>query len=253
MQPEERQKRIEAYLQQFEFASLEELAEQVGASISTVRRDLTVLETAGTVRRTHGGARLLNPRSDEFVFNARDTHQLREKEAIGRYCRSLVREGETVILDAGTTVYHVAKHLESKRFQLITNSLPVANLFSSALRVETILTGGILYPRLGVLLGPLAVEAMSHMHADLAFMGAGGITTDGLFNSHALLIELQRAMMRAARRVVFCLDHTKFGRRTVVRLCSLKEAPVVVTDAGVDPTVVEQFRAAGVEVHQAPL
>lgn len=253
MQPEERQKRIEQYLQQFEFASLEELAEQVGVSISTVRRDLAVLEAAGTVRRTHGGARLLNPRSDEFVFNARDTHQLREKEAIGRYCSEMVREGETVILDAGTTVYHVAKHLEPKRLQIITNSLPVANLFGAAMRIETIVTGGILYPRLGVLLGPLAVEAMSHMHADLAFMGAGGITAEGLFNSHALLIELQRAMMRAARRVVFCLDHTKLGRRTVVRLCSLAEAPVVVTDAGADPAAVEPFRKAGLEVHLAPM
>src|ERR1051325_6211224 len=84
MQAQVRQHRIEEYLQKVEFASLEELAKCVDASPSTVRRDLTLLEIAGTVQRTHGGARLVNPRSDEFTFSARDTHQLAEKEAIGK-------------------------------------------------------------------------------------------------------------------------------------------------------------------------
>ena len=86
MQSEERQKRIEEYLQKVEFASLDELAQQVAASPSTVRRDLSVLEAGGILHRTHGGARLLNPKSDEFTFSSRDTHQLDEKEAIGKAC-----------------------------------------------------------------------------------------------------------------------------------------------------------------------
>src|SRR5688572_29759034 len=86
MTAEERQKRIGDYLGKVEFASLEELARQVAASVSTVRRDLTVLEAAGALKRTHGGARLIAPPSDEFTFSARDTHQLLEKDAIGRAC-----------------------------------------------------------------------------------------------------------------------------------------------------------------------
>lgn len=250
MQAEERQKRIEGYLQRVEFASLEELAEHVDASVSTVRRDVGLLEAGGAIRRTHGGARLVNPRSDEFVFNARDTHQLAEKEEIGRLCADLVLPGQTVIIDAGTTVYHVARYLEPKKPQIITNSLPVANLFGSAMMVETILTGGVLYPRLGVLVGPVAVETLSHMHADVAIMGAGGITPDGVFNSHALLIDIQRAMMRAAQRVVLCLDHTKFGRRTVARLCGLDEIDVLVTDSAAEPAMATAFREAGLEVRQ---
>lgn len=250
MQAEERQKRIEDHLQKVEFASLEELAEQVDASVSTVRRDVAQLEAGGSIRRTHGGARLVNPRSDEFVFNARDTHQLAEKEEIGRLCADLVRPGQTIIIDAGTTAYHVARYLEPKKPQIITNSLPVANLFGSAMMVETILTGGVLYPRLGVLVGPVAVETLSHMHADVAIMGAGGITTDGVFNSHALLIDIQRAMMRAAQRVILCLDHTKFGRRTVARLCGLDEIDVLVTDSAVDPATATTFREAGLDVRQ---
>ena len=86
MTAEERKHRIEAYLQGVEFASLEELSQHVGVSTSTVRRDLTVLEAAGSLRRTHGGARVLTPKTDEFAFSARDSHQFSEKEAIGRAC-----------------------------------------------------------------------------------------------------------------------------------------------------------------------
>jgi DeoR family fructose operon transcriptional repressor len=158
MQPEARQKRIQDYLNRAEFASLEELAREVGASVSTVRRDITALESAGSLRRMHGGARLINPPSDEFAFTARDTHQLAEKEAIGRACAELIRPNQTVIIDAGTTAWHVAKYLEPKTPQIITNSLPVANFFAANNRIELILSGGVIYPRLGVLVGPLAVE-----------------------------------------------------------------------------------------------
>ena len=112
MQAEARQKRISDYLHKVEFASLEELSTQVEASVSTVRRDLAALEGTGQIRRTHGGARLINPASDEFTFSFRDTRQLSEKEAIGKACAELIKPNETVILDAGTTTYHVACHLE---------------------------------------------------------------------------------------------------------------------------------------------
>jgi len=252
VQPEERQKRIAEHLQRVEFASLDELAAVVEASQSTVRRDLALLERAGNIRRTHGGARLLNPRSDEFVFNVRDTRQLAEKKAIGRAAAQLIEPGQTVIIDAGTTTYHAAQHLEARKPQIITNSVPVANLFASATRVETILTGGVLYPRLGVLVGPLAVETLSHMHADVALMGAGGLTADGVFISHALLIEIQRVMLRVASRIVFCLDHTKLGRRTVARLCDLEAVGTLVTDSAAPPDLLADFRRRGLEILVAP-
>lgn len=248
MQPEERQQRIEEHLNRVEFASLDELAELVDASPSTVRRDLGLLETRGSVRRTHGGARLVNPRSDEFAFAARDTHELVEKEAIGRACAELIRPNQSLILDAGTTVFHVARHLGAKSPQVITNSLPVANLLASNPRVEVLVSGGVIYPRLGVLVGPLAVEAFSKMHADVAIMSSGGITAEGITNSHGLLIDIQRAMMQAAQRVIFCLDGTKFGRRSVSFLCGLDAVDLIITDASAPAGEVEQVRACGVEV-----
>jgi DeoR family transcriptional regulator, fructose operon transcriptional repressor len=252
MQAEERQLRITEHLQRVEFASLEELAEQVDASLSTVRRDLAILEVSGTIRRTHGGARLLNPRSDEFIFSARDTHQLAEKESIGRACAELIKPNQSVIIDAGTTVYHVARQLECKSPQIITNSLPVANHFAAANRVEVVVSGGVIYPRLGVLVGPLAVEAFSKIHADVAVMSAGGITLDGITNSHGLLIDIQRAMIQGAQQVIMCLDHTKFGRRSVSFMCELGAIQTIVTDSGAPVELVEGLRASGLEVIVAP-
>src|SRR5881628_3358432 len=248
MQSEERQKRIEEHLLRMEFASLEELSELVDASVSTVRRDLDMLEARGAVRRTHGGARLANPKSDEFAFSARDTHQLAEKEAIGRACAGLIKPNQSLIIDAGTTVYHVARHLENKTLQIITNSLPVANLFASATRVEVVVSGGVIYPRLGVLVGPLAVESFAKMHSDIAIMSAGGITLDGITNSHGLLIDIQRAMIDAAQKVIFCFDHTKLGRQSVSPLCGLDCVDTIVTDHGASPEVVTALRERNVEI-----
>ena len=248
MHAEERRVRLEAYLQKVEFASLDELSKEVDASQSTVRRDLAVLELGGAVRRTHGGARVISPRSDEFTFSARDTHQLGEKEAIGRACAALLLPNQSIIIDAGTTLYHVARYLEPLRPQIITNSLPVANHYASANLVEVVVSGGVIYPRLGVLVGPLAVETISRMHADVALMGAGGITLEGITNSHALLIDIQRAMMRAARKVILCLDYTKFERQSVSPLCSLAGIHAIVTDAAAPMALVEALRKRGIEV-----
>ena len=248
MQPEERQKRIEEHLGKVEFASLEELSELVDVSVSTVRRDLDALEGQGTLRRTHGGARLVTPKSDEFTFSARDTHQLTEKEAIAQTCANLIVANQTVIIDAGTTCYHVARYLESKNPHIVTNSLPVANLFSAAPKLEVVISGGVIYPRLGVLVGPLAVAAFAQVHADFAIMSCGGITPDGITNSHGLLIEIQRAMMQAAQRIILCVDHTKFGRQSISQLCGLDAIDTLITDQAPSAEMEAALRSAGVEL-----
>lgn len=253
MQPEERQHRIGEYLQKVEFASLEEIARQVDASVSTIRRDLTALESTGALRRTHGGARIVTPRSDEFAFSARDTHQLAEKEAIGRACAELIAPNQSVIIDAGTTTYHVARYLETKSPQVITNSLPVANLFASANRLEVVVSGGVIYPRLGVLVGPMTVDAFSKIHADVAVMSAGGLSLDGITNSHGLLIDIQRAMIHGAQKVIFCFDHTKFNRKSVLPLCDLDSVDTIVTDSGAPSELIAALRERGIEVVVAPL
>lgn len=249
MQPEERQAQVEAYLQKAEFASLEELAGHVGASVSTVRRDVAALEAHGVIRRTHGGARTVQaPKSDEFVFNIRDTKQVSEKEAIGAACAALLQPGQNVILDSGTTCFHVARHLGDKVAQVITNSLPIANLFSGSNRHEVHLSGGVIYPRLGTLVGPDAVETFSRMHADVAVLSGSGIAADGIYNSHALLVDIQRAMIAGAAKVIFCFDHTKFDRRSTFFLTDFAPVDVVVTDSAAPKALIAELRRKALEV-----
>jgi DeoR/GlpR family transcriptional regulator of sugar metabolism len=245
---DERQKRIFDYLQKVEFASLEDLSTQLDVSVSTVRRDVSNLEETGKVKRTHGGARLSNPQSDEFIFNSRDTHQGVEKEAIGQAVANLIGLNQTVIMDAGSTVYHAAIHLEKKTPHIITNSLPIANHYAANHQVEVIVSGGVIYPRLGVMVGPLAVRAFSEINADVAVMGAGGITEDGIHNSHVLLIDIQLAMLKAARRTIFCLDSTKIGRQSLTQLCGFEKIDTIVTDANAPRNLIDKLCQRGVEV-----
>jgi DeoR/GlpR family transcriptional regulator of sugar metabolism len=195
----------------------------------------------------------LAPKSDEFTFSARDTHQLAEKEAIGRACAELISPNQSVIMDAGSTVYHVARYVESKTPQIITNSLPVANLFASANRIEVVVSGGVIYPRLGVLVGPHAVETFSKLHSDVAIMSAGGISLEGITNSHGLLIDIQRAMIKAAQKVIFCFDHTKLGRKSVSELCDLDCVDAIVTDSGAPAELLEALRNRQIEVTVAEI
>lgn len=267
---------IEDYLRRKGIASLEEVAEIVGISLSTVRRDLDFMAEEGIVKRTHGGAEMaapylndeaaLNvliqkgekalyskkkpklPKIDDLAFASRNIYQHKEKKAIGKACADLIDLNQSVIIDAGTTTYHVARALKSKTPQIITNSLPVANCYTNASDVEILVCGGVIYPPLGVLVGPLAVKTFSEMHVDVAVMGAGGITMDGVTNSHGLLIDIQRAMIRAAEKVIFCLDNTKFGRRSLSRLCDLSAIDSVVTDTCVSSSLLKRLQKAGVHV-----
>jgi DeoR/GlpR family transcriptional regulator of sugar metabolism len=119
--------------------------------------------------------------------------------------------------------------------------------------VEVILAGGVIYPRLGVLVGPMTVEAFSKMRADVAIMSAGGITLEGITNSHALLIDIQREMIKVAQKVIFCLDHTKLGRQSVSPLCGLDHVDAVVTDSAAPMELVAGLRERGLEVVVAPI
>jgi len=244
----ERFRRIQDLLGQHEFLDLATLAHDLKASESTIRRDLDQLAAKGALKRTHGGAMAVEHKTDELNFVVRDTRQADEKDLIGRATAALVENGMSVIIDGGTTTYHVAKHLGGKRIQVITNSLPVANQFSNSSMVETIMCGGFIFPRIGVLLGPLAEESFSKLHADVAIMSAGGITSEGITNSNNLIVAVQQKMMAAASRVILCLDHTKFGRHALSFAAPLEKIHTVITDKDTPRDQIAMLQKQRIEV-----
>src|SRR5262249_53486722 len=145
-------------------------------------------------------------------FDERSDRQTSEKSKIGRAVADLIEPGETILLDGGTTTLEVAKALVGKRLQVVTNSLPIANLLASQSSIELILIGGYLYPRTGVALGPMAEATLATLNVPRVIMSVGGITERGLFNSNSLLVECERRMIKAAAEVWVLADSSKFGR-----------------------------------------
>ena len=228
------------------FVALQELVNRLGASESTVRRDLEYLDQIGQIRRTRGGAAY----TGEHITPFEDRHHthLAEKQRIAKRVAELVPDGEAVLLDGGTTTLEVARCLVGKRLQVVTNSLPIANLLVNQSEIELILIGGYLYPRTGVALGPLASAALSELNVPRLILSPGGITDKGLFNSNTLLVDCERQMLDAAGEVWAIADSSKFGRSALAHLCPLPCVTRMFVDAGLPERWRQVVRDSGAEL-----
>jgi DeoR/GlpR family transcriptional regulator of sugar metabolism len=231
----ERLRYIREALSVKDFVSLEELCAGLDVSRATVRRDLIEAERGRAIRRVHGGAMSTSSREEALDFGKLSVSCQEEKTRIGRAAAEMIQEGQTVILGGGSTVAEVARCLLCRPIQIITNSIPVAQLFWECPQTEVTLTGGYLYPRLGIQFGPIAERMLHSVSADIAILGVRGITADGLSETSALVLESFRAMMKCAQRVVVVADHTKFGRNAMIHVADLDEVHQIVSDSGLAP------------------
>jgi DeoR family transcriptional regulator, fructose operon transcriptional repressor len=253
MLPEPRRRRLLELITRQGFATLDELVRVLGVSESTIRRDLEVLDLAGSVKRTHGGAVYTGEVRSMPPFDERTGTAAAEKRSIGQAAAALLQDGDTVLLDGGTTTLEVARALVGRRLQVVTNSLPIAQLLASSQQTDLILIGGYVYPRTGVALGPLAIGTMQSIRVRTAILGAGGIVPEGIYNSNLLLVETERQMMSCGQEVMIVADHTKFGRLALARLCGLEEVHSIVVDSGLGEEHRAMLEAAGLAIHVAPL
>jgi DeoR family fructose operon transcriptional repressor len=252
MLPETRRRRLLELISRQGFATLEELVKSLGVSESTIRRDLESLDLAGSVKRTHGGAVYSGEVRAMPAFDERTQTAAAEKRAIGQATAALLEDGDTVLLDGGTTTLEVARALIGRQIQVVTNSLPIAQLAASSKETDLILIGGYVYPRTGVALGPLAISMMQGIRVRKAILGAGGIMAEGVYNSNLLLVETERQMMACGQEVVIVADSTKFGRLALSRLCGLEAVARLVSDSRIPDEYRATLEAAGVVVHTAP-
>jgi DeoR/GlpR family transcriptional regulator of sugar metabolism len=232
----ERQSRLRDLLAQRGMSDLDSLSAELKVSQSTIRRDVEMLVRSGHVKRTHGGVIWVGDRTGAngarpYAFDQRLTYQIEAKRAIAAAARRLVRHGQTILLDGGTTTFHLAQELLGQPLQLVTNSLPIANLFLNDENVELILVGGLMYPRYGVLLGPMAETELGHIHAQTLFISVAGVHDGSLYNQNLLLVQTERRMIEQAQQVVLLADSGKFGQQALARLGDLAEVDVVVSDA----------------------
>jgi len=229
---EERRQKILDLVSEKGFVALTQLAEVLEASESTIRRDLDYFDEQGILKRTHGGAVFLAEHNNLPALEERASRQMAEKKAIAKAAAARIQDGDAVLLDGGTTTLEVARLLVGRPLQIVTNSLPIANLFASSRETELVMLGGYVFPKTGVALGPLTVRMMHDLHVQQTILSVGGITGKGLFNSNLLLVETERQMMRCADEVVVGADHTKIGRQALAFLCELGAIDTLIVDSG---------------------
>ena len=236
-------------LESRDFLDLEILCRELDASESSVRRDLDVLEQEGALKRVYGGAVSVQaPPGRAFDYAEESVKQSDVKSRIARLTAALLEDGQTVILDGGSTVAAVAREWASKPLHIVTNSLPIAEGLEPLRNIELTLTGGYLDPRLRVLLGPFCEQMLGAIRADVLIMGIGSISAAGFSNNNTLVVGSEQKMIAVAAKVIIVADHTKFGRGGMIPVAPLTAAHIVVSDAGLAPKYVELLRSNGVEV-----
>lgn len=230
------------------FAALDDLRRELQVSESTIRRDLDLLEEAGAAKRTHGGVFYTGGSPKLPHFEVRQPANWEKKRAIAHRAAELIHDGDTLLLDGGTTTYELAKLLVGRHLQVVTNSLPLANLFASSPNTDLVLVGGYIYPRTGVSLGPYADRMLAGLTVQKTVLSVAGITARGCYNSNLLLVETEKAMLKAADEVIVVADSGKFGRQSLAHLCPLAEIDRLVVDQGLSEEWRDLATAEGVEV-----
>ncbi len=250
-----RREKMIAQVERYGQVTSEELAALFGISPMTVWRDLAALEEGGQLRRIRGGAARIERRADlEPPYVSKQVVNQDRKELLARYAADqFVRDGDIIFLEAGTTVAAMSKHLS--RFRQLTaigNGLGTMNELARLLPDVTVYCcGGMLREVAWTFVGPQAESYFRHVNAHTCFLGATGITLDGVTDVSPLEIQVKRAMAASADCVVVLIDSTKFGVKSFSKLLDLAEVDVLVTDDRADATLVANLRSAGMDVHVA--
>jgi len=254
-----RQEQILGHVREHGFVRISELAESIGVSKMTIRRDIDGLSDAGLLERVHGGARdLSGSRSHEPSFEQKAGQEHAEKQAIASLAVSLVSPGSAVGLSAGTTTMELARLLTRiPDLTIVTNSLRVAKVFlegpatSPTNRSDVILTGGTPTPS-DALAGPVSVWSLAQLHVDTLFLGVHGIDEGAGFTSPNLVeAETDRALVKSAQKVVVVADHTKWGIVGMSTIAAIGQADVLVTDAGMPASALAFLRGEVADVQIA--
>ena len=238
---EDRMGRILLFIKERGTASIGEMAVQFAVSEMTVRRVLHKLADSGLVIRTPGGAMAAPSGSMERSFLDRSARMAGAKDAIGREAAKLVRDGDTVVLDSGTTTRYVARHIASKRnVTVVTPSLAALEELAGSAGVQVRLTGGIYRRSSHDLSGNSVVDVLGGVYADRVFFGAAALSFNkGVMNFDA---EMSSVFLRAGRERVLVIDSSKIGTEAAYRLCAVEKCDKVITDKGIKAADLAKLR-----------
>jgi DeoR family transcriptional regulator, aga operon transcriptional repressor len=253
---DEREERIMRHLLQRGSATIEELLATADTSAPSIRRDLNRLERRGLVRRTHGGATLVEPLLYEpfrydTSFQAREQRAAEEKRRIALAAADLIRENETIGLTAGTTTTQIGRAIRHRtNIKVVTNAINIGMELCNHPGIRTSITGGVLpWAWSFSLSGPAAVHFINQVYLDKVFLNVVGLDVErGATTLEADEAVIFRAMQRQAREVIAVADHTKIGQVSPALICPVSEIHMLVTDTGVTDEMVAPFAERGIKV-----
>ncbi|HHV44423.1 MAG TPA: DeoR/GlpR transcriptional regulator [Firmicutes bacterium] len=247
----ERRKQISRIILETRAVTVLDLAQRFQVATETIRRDLKKLEAEGVLKRTHGGA-IIEESTNVLPFAQRNQQNIEEKRQIAARAAQLVKDGQTLILDNGTTTMELARALVNKKdITVVTNSLVIARELAYAPGVTVEVVGGVLRKAELSLVGPTAKQFIERIRVDWTFLAAAGVTVDhGPAVSNNLEAEIKTLMAEAAAQTVLLVDSSKLGKPAMVSYLPLEKLDMIITDSKANREVLTAFQEKGVKVLQ---
>ena len=228
--------------------SIADLADRLGVSLETVRRDVKPLSGDGSVVRMHGAVGLAG-QGGEAPFERRMRENSVAKRAIARHVAASIADGESVMLDTGTTTSFLARELLGhRRLTVVTNSSDIARTLATVNGNKVYMAGGELRSDSGAAFGVSAIEFISRFSVDHAVISVGAVDAEGLMDYDLEESEFARTVLSCGSRRLVVTDHTKFGRLCSVFVAPVTAANVIVTDDGITPEITGELREMGIDV-----
>ena len=250
---EERRRLIVEYVETNGRATVEELAARFGTSTVTIRNDLESLARSGALARSHGGALPSTQTvTNDVPLNIKETRSHPQKLRIGQAAAKLIKDGETIILDSGSTTVEIARQIRQLKFEsltVVTNALNIALVLSGLTNIRVMMLGGLLRPTSYSLVGPDAEQALSRISADKLFLGVDGLDpVVGVTTPDPLEASLNALLIRVSRETIAVFDASKLGQRSLSVITPMSTLNTVITDSSASDEMVEALREAGVDV-----
>lgn len=229
------------------------LAERLQVSNETIRRDLDALEEQGKLKRVYGGAVKTSYQEGEPPYRMRQILNLQAKQAIGRQALQLIKDGDTIFMDVGTTVLELARLIAGrKKLSIVTNSLPVANLltdtiYQGLISGQIILLGGVITPDQQSVSGFHCQEMLKNFYVDKAFISVGGISRlAGISDYDIQESMISRMAIESSKEVIVLADHSKIGIEAFCHIAPLDAADVIISDQEQPPAWTQDLKAKGI-------
>jgi DeoR/GlpR family transcriptional regulator of sugar metabolism len=247
MIPAERRARLIKLLNDDGYVQVAEIAEEFGISPMTIRRDLFEMEKEGVCIRKRGGA-VRNSQSVtmELPYNIKQNRNVDVKKRIAEAALNLIVDGNSLILDSGTTTFALAQRLAARRrLFVVTNDLQIATKLAANPEISVVCTGGMARPNVFSLQGALAESCFSNLSVDITFLGADAIHPDGgIYNVNIEEVPIKQAMLRTGAKIILLTDSTKFTLRGIARVCDFSQIDIVITDDQIAPEAKEMIRSS---------